>query len=97
MNTIRYAQGYIERGMAVVPIPHKRKSPVLPEWQNLRIKVEEVPLYFDGKSQNIGILVGKPSSGVVDVDLDVPEAVKIAGHFLPSTLTSGRESARTKL
>ena len=95
MNTSRYAQGYIERGMAVVPNPLKRKSPVLPEWQNLRIKVEEVPLYFDGKSQNIGTLLGKPSSGLVDVDLDVPEAVKIAGHFLPSTLTSGRESAPT--
>jgi hypothetical protein len=95
MNTSRYAQGYIERGMAVVPIPHKRKSPVLPKWQNLRIEVEDIPRYFNGRSQNIGISLGEPSSGLVDVDLDVPEAVKLAGHFLPPTLTSGRVSAPT--
>ena len=95
MTTSRYAQEYIQRGMAVVPIPHKRKSPVLPEWQNLRIKEEDVPHYFDGGSQNIGTLLGKPSSELVDVDLDVPEAVKIAGRFLPPRLTSGRESAPT--
>ena len=95
MNMSRYAQSYIERGMAVVSIPHKRKSPVLPRWQNLRIKVEEVPRYFNGKSQNIGTLLGEPSSGLVDVDLDVPEAIALAGHFLPPTLTSGRASAPT--
>jgi len=95
MNMSRYAQRYIERGMTVVPIPHKRKSPVLPRWQNLRIKVDDIPRYFNGRSQNIGISLGEPSSGLVDVDLDVPEAIELAGHFLPPTLTSGRASAPT--
>jgi putative DNA primase/helicase len=93
MNTSRYAQGYIERGMAVVPIPDNRKSPVLPGWQNLRIKLEDVPHYFNSKPQSIGILLGEPSGGLVDVDLDVPEAIALAGHFLPPTLASGRASA----
>jgi len=95
MNMRRYAQGYIERGMTVVPIPHKRKSPVQPRWQNLRIKVEDIPSYFNGRSQNIGISLGEPSSGLVDVDLDAPEAIELAGHFLPPTLTSGRASVPT--
>src|SRR5215213_10244144 len=95
MNTSRYAQGYIKRRMAVVPIPHKRKSPVVLEWQNLRIKEEDVSCYFNGGSQNIGTLLGGPSSGLVDVDLDVPVAIELAGHFLPPTLTSGRASAPT--
>ncbi len=42
--------------------------------------------------QNIGLLTGEPSGWLVDVDLDCPEAVKIAERFLPSTLTSGRAS-----
>lgn len=92
MNAGRYARSYLERGMAVVPVPANRKSPVLREWQNLRIGAEEVPHYFNGKPQNIGILLGEPSGGLVDVDQDVPEAVKIAWRFLPETLISGRES-----
>jgi hypothetical protein len=48
------------------------------------------PPILDG--QNIGVLNGAPSDWRVCVDLDVPEALGIAGRFLPPTLTSGRES-----
>src|SRR3712207_7059016 len=41
----------------------------------------------------VGILLGDPSGGLVDVDLDAKEAGKVAGRFLPPTLTSGRESS----
>ena len=41
----------------------------------------------------MGILLGEPSGGVVDVDLDVPEAAQLAEHFLPPTVTSGRDSS----
>jgi hypothetical protein len=57
----------------------------------LRITEEKVPDYWTN-GQNIGLLTGEPSGWLVDVDLDVPEAVNIAGRFLPQTLTSGRGS-----
>jgi hypothetical protein len=87
----RAAAALIRRGVAVIPVPAGKKNPGWPGWESLRITKEEVPTYWtDG--QNVGVLCGKPSGGRVDVDLDAEEAVKIAGRFLPPTLTSGRES-----
>src|SRR5829696_7427049 len=93
MSTREYAKNYLDKNLADIPIPAGKKGPVLSDWQNLRIQPEEIPQYFNGRSQNIGLLLGEPSGGLVDVDLDVEEAVKIAGRFLPPTLTSGRKSA----
>src|SRR5918993_5375055 len=91
MNTSRYAIDYANKGLSVVPILANQKKPVMRDWQALRIRPEDIPQYFNGKPQNIGILLGEPSGGLVDVDLDAEEAVKVAGRFLPPTLTSGRE------
>jgi hypothetical protein len=93
-NTRRYAERYLRRGLSVVPIPEGRKRPVIPSWQTLRLRLEELNRYFNGRPQNIGILLGEPSGWVVDVDLDAPEAVELAPLFLPSTLKSGREGAQ---
>jgi hypothetical protein len=93
MDTAKYAEGYISRGMAVIPVPPKKKSPVRPGWQNLHISAGDAPSYFSGGPQNIGVLLGEPSGGLVDVDLDTPEATEIAGHFLPRTIRSGHASA----
>jgi Protein of unknown function (DUF3987)/Bifunctional DNA primase/polymerase, N-terminal len=91
MNTSRYAKDYANKGLSVVPILANQKKPVMHNWSALRIGPEDIPQYFNGKPQNIGILLGEPSGGLVDVDLDVEEAVKVAEHFLRPTLTSGRE------
>ncbi len=69
-NTRRYAESYLRRGLSVVPIPEGRKRPVIPSWQTLRLRLEELDRYFYGRPQNIGILLGEPSGWVVDVDLD---------------------------
>jgi len=92
-ETHRYAQHYVRRGLAVVPIPVGQKNPVLSSWQRLRIEPEKVADYFNGNAQNIGILLGEPSGGVVEVDCDVQEAVSAAPYFLPKTARSGRESS----
>ena len=34
---------------------------------------------------NVGVLTGKPSDGLADVDLDCAEAVRLASTFLPET------------
>jgi P4 family phage/plasmid primase-like protien len=91
MSSAKAAARYIERGWAPVPIPARQKGPRISDWQRLRIGLEDVPRYFNN-GQNVGIINGEASGGLVTVDLDCPEAVAIAGRFLEPTLTSGRES-----
>jgi hypothetical protein len=87
----RAAAALIRRGVAVIPVPAGEKNPGRLGWQALRITEEQIPNYWTN-GQNVGLLCGKPSGNRVDVDLDPDEGVKIAGRFLPPTLTSGRES-----
>ena len=90
-DTRRAAERYMRAGFAVLPIPAGEKNPNRRGWQNERHAVEDIPrLWTNG--QNIGVLTGEPSGWLVDVDLDCPEAVEIAGWFLEPTRTSGRES-----
>lgn len=82
---------YTQRGFVVVPIPHRGKSPDFDGWQDLRLDAETVEAEFTGR-KNIGINLGP--SGLVDIDLDCPEARKLAKHYLDQTATFGRESNR---
>src|SRR5919201_1948680 len=86
------ALAYLARGFAPVPLPHRMKRPVLPGWEQLRLTAQTLGGYFDpGRPTNVGLLLGEPSGGLVDVDLDCPEAVALAPHLLPQTgLTHGR-------
>jgi Bifunctional DNA primase/polymerase, N-terminal len=83
------ADRYLQRGVAVIPVPHRRKDPILKGWQDLRLTQEDVAIYWTD-SQNIGALTGEPSGWRVNVDLDCHEADVAAERFLPETLTSGR-------
>jgi hypothetical protein len=87
MSALRAAERYVRRGFAMVPIPHGKKSPVLGGWEGLRLSSDELSEHFNGKPQNVGLLLGQPSGGLVDVDLDVEEVKRVAGRFLPPTLT----------
>jgi len=78
------------QGWAVVPIPAGRKRPIVPEWEKLRLDEDAIPAAF-ASSGNVGILLGEPSGWLVDVDLDVAEAVRIAPALLPET---ARKSGR---
>lgn len=83
---------YAKSGVCVIPVPSGEKNPGRSGWEALRLTEESIPSYFTN-GQNIGIHTGEPSGWLVDVDLDTPEARKIAGRFLPATLTSGRASS----
>ena len=88
----RAAERYLRAGLAVIPVPAGEKNPNRPGWQNERWTVEDVSkLWKNG--QGIGILWGEPSSGLVDVDLDWPEARIAARRILPPTRTFGRPGA----
>jgi hypothetical protein len=91
MSSAQAAARYIERGWVPVPVPAGEKNPGRDGWEKLRIGLEDIPRFFNN-GQNIGLHCGEPSGWLVCVDLDTPEALKIAKRFLPQTLTSGRES-----
>ena len=85
MTPLAAAQGYIARGWAPVPIPYRKKAPVLDGWPTLRVTADDASRYFNGGLQNIGILLGQPSGNLVDADLDCAEALALADSFLPPT------------
>ena len=86
------ARRLIGEGHSVVPIPKGEKGPRIKGWQNLAITADEVDAYFNATDQNIGVLLGKPSGWLVDVDLDCPEAVRLSKKYLPPTgMITGRE------
>lgn len=82
---LELATAYKQRGFAPLPVPYKEKAPRLKEWQNAVIPKERLSDFFNGQPQNIGVLLGEPSGGLIDIDLDCDEARKLAAEFLPST------------
>jgi hypothetical protein len=92
MNSLEAATDYIARGFSPVPIPARKKRPLVKNWQELRIVEGEVCQHFK-PAQNIGIILGAASHGLVDIDLDCSEALKFAPEILPQTgATFGRAS-----
>ena len=93
-TTLSAAFKYHEHGFAVLPLPPESKKPKFTDWPNFTCAKEEIPKWFAGEP-NIAVLLGEPSDGVVDVDLDTVEAVALAPDFLPpSACVFGRESRR---
>lgn len=85
------AQRYVERGWSVIPVPHRSKNPGFKRWEQLRLNCEELDQHFNGRPQNISVLLGEPSGWLIDVDLDHLRAVALAPEFLPPTaLAFGR-------
>ena len=92
---IDFALAYARRGWNVVPVRFKGKSPIGEGWQRRVIREADVPKYFDGAPQNVGVVLGASSGGLTDIDLDCREAVAIAPYVLPSTgALFGRASSR---
>jgi hypothetical protein len=88
-----WAQAYADRGWSPVPLEPGQKWPALSGWQHLRLGNADLAGYFSG-GQNIGLLLGETSGGLIDVDLDSPRARDLAAEYLPPTgLISGRRSS----
>jgi hypothetical protein len=85
-----WASIYTLNGWFTVPVPPREKGPALKGWPELRITEDQLEEYFQGDG-NIGVLLGDPSGGLTDVDLDAKEALAAADTFLPPTpMISGR-------
>jgi hypothetical protein len=92
-NALDAARRYTAEGWRVIPVPHGKKAPILEGWQNLRLTEADLPQYFNGGAQNIGVLDGAPSGGAIDVDLDAAESVAAGTAILPRTgRIGGRET-----
>jgi hypothetical protein len=83
-ETLEAVREYVRKGWAVIPIPSGNKGPRIDGWQNLRLAEANLSSYFAGVS-NVGILLGEPSGGLTDVDLDCLEAIAVADFFLPQS------------
>jgi hypothetical protein len=85
MTAYDTAVEYLSRGWSPIPIPWREKNPGFEGWQHLRVTPETLGKYFNGTVQNVGVLLGEPSGGLTDTDLDSPEALITANYFLPDT------------
>jgi Bifunctional DNA primase/polymerase, N-terminal len=93
-DPLEIALDLMRRGIKPVPVPGD-KNPTLNKWQKIEITADNVARRFRSKTINVGAHWGPQSGGLRDVDLDCPEAVRLAPYFLPPTsLIYGRPSKR---
>jgi bifunctional DNA primase/polymerase-like protein len=84
-DTSATARKYHDRGWAVTPVGFRTKEPILKGWPKTRLTIDDLDSHFKAGATNIGVVLGELSNGLVDVDIDDPEAIPFAGHFLPDT------------
>lgn len=72
-----WVRRYMAEGLSVIPIPPKEKGPRVPNWQATSFAEEDF-----GPNDNIGVRLGEPSGGLVDIDLDAKEAIIAARTLL---------------
>lgn len=89
-DRLEVARRLLARGIIPVPVQAGSKRPAGDGWQSRVPTAAELPTMFQGPG-NIGILLGEPSGGIADIDLDCVEAVELADKFLPPTaVVTGR-------
>jgi putative DNA primase/helicase len=83
------AKAYRDLGWVPIPLRVRSKAPIAPKWTQ---QVVDDKTEWPG---NIGVRLGAPSAGLVDVDLDCEEARSLAPVILPRTGTVfGRPGAQ---
>ena len=85
------ARVYLNAGLTPIPIKPRSKIPCDSGWQYLRLTEDQLAESFYPYT-NVGIVLGEPSGGLVDVDLDNANSLTLAPYFLPPTdFKFGRE------
>ena len=78
-----FVQTYHAMGWTIIPLLPRSKRPVDAAWQNVSRSPEDTEALFElNPSLNIGWLIPE---GWVDVDLDTPQAIRMAPNYLPRT------------
>lgn len=79
MTTSNLAQ-QIDAGFVFIKL--RGKQPIQKDWQNRTVSIKAGEL---GDADNVGLILGDASGGVVDVDIDDLNALRLAEYFLPQT------------
>lgn len=72
------ALDYDARGWKLVQVPFREKAAKGNGWQNASPRPDTFKATF-----NIGVQLGPKSGGLVDIDLDCPQAMRLADEFFP--------------
>jgi hypothetical protein len=75
---------FYKRGIRVTPLRPRNKKPIHDAWPTLLFDEQGLEREFRNDG-NIGALLGEPSNGLGDVDLDCIESNRLADAFLPPT------------
>ncbi len=90
INSIKTARIWIAKGISPIPLKPGSKRPRGGKgWNKRSIPQERLGEFFN-KNDNVGGLWGRASNWLVDVDLDLDEACKLAPLILPETFVYGR-------
>lgn len=84
---------YLSQGLSIIPV-HPKSKAAITGWETLELSTtDDLRKHFpNGKPMNVGLRLG--GGGLVDIDLDCPEALKLAPYFLPMTgMRFGRKSS----
>ena len=82
---------YTALGWSLLALPLGEKKCDTPGWQSA---LDDVPGLLLGGQRNLAVRLGPRSGMLADVDLDTPEAVRVAPYLLPPTRTRSGTDAR---
>jgi putative DNA primase/helicase len=86
-----WLQIYWELGFDTVPVEPRSKAVKINGWQDPNRRFRAPERY---RGRNIGIRLGAVSGGLVDVDLDTPDACAVAPYLLPPTRMRMRKQGK---
>ena len=89
------AEEYTRRGWTLALIPANDKAPRDREWDKRHPSLAEAEHHL-ACGGNLGLIAGCRSGETVDVDLDCPEALALAGLYLPATEAIFGRASRPK-
>lgn len=85
-SALEIATEYFLKGWQPIPVPTRSKNPNFPNWHVHRTtRLDELTTRFNGKPQNVSVLLGTASNDLTDVDLDSRWSVELTTYFLPDT------------
>ncbi|SDX36900.1 Bifunctional DNA primase/polymerase, N-terminal [Celeribacter indicus] len=87
------AQSYLARGLSPIRLGPKSKKPLGKHDANA-ITADNAARLIDHGGYNLGLRLGPDHGGLVDFDLDWPEARRLGGLLLDRFARFGREGAR---
>ncbi len=91
-STTEAAKLYLVENLQVIGVNGKDPKVNGKRWEQKRVTLETVERDIP-PHRNVSIMPGEPSGWVVDVDLDIQEAVAASSVLLPESLRSGRPGA----